>query len=191
MKFLKNNLKVIIAFIIGLILAGGIVYAATSANQVIYTTTKNAEIQNVEDALNDLYDLTNFDHFSDEFLNETVFGSYDSKDLRAWAGSTKENGMISLNSKNALYSANDISIPQGHYFILINGQNLDNNLIFDITDADNPTYIKRPNKVNQYEHYAYYYIDITQNLSKGAIRIWNNSETEKTKVKYTIAFKID
>ena len=55
MKFLKNNLKVIIAFILGLILAGGIVYAATSAKEVTYTTAKNGNIKNVEDALNDLY----------------------------------------------------------------------------------------------------------------------------------------
>ena len=55
MKILKNNLKVIIAFIFGLILAGGIVYAATSADKVTYTTTKNSEIQTVEEALNDLY----------------------------------------------------------------------------------------------------------------------------------------
>ena len=56
MKFIKNNLKVIIAFIVGLILSGGIVYAVTSASQVAYTTTKNAEIETVADALNDLYD---------------------------------------------------------------------------------------------------------------------------------------
>lgn len=55
MKFLKNNLKVIIAFILGLILAGGIVYAATSAKEVTYTTAKNGNIKNVEDALNELY----------------------------------------------------------------------------------------------------------------------------------------
>ena len=55
MKFLKNNLKVIIAFIVGVILAGGIVYAATSAKDVTYTTSKNGEIKNVEEALNDLY----------------------------------------------------------------------------------------------------------------------------------------
>lgn len=56
MKFLKNNLKIIIAFIVGVILAGGIVYAATSAEQIDYTTDKNSEIKNVKEALNDLYD---------------------------------------------------------------------------------------------------------------------------------------
>lgn len=55
MKFLKSNLKVIIGFIVGAILTGGIVYAATSANQVAYTTSKNSEINSVADALNDLY----------------------------------------------------------------------------------------------------------------------------------------
>ena len=56
MKFLRNNLKVVIAFILGLILAGGIVYAATvAANEIDYTTAKNSSVKNVEQALNDLY----------------------------------------------------------------------------------------------------------------------------------------
>ena len=50
MKILKNNLKVIIAFIFGLILAGGIVYATVSASEISYTTNKNAEIKTVEEA---------------------------------------------------------------------------------------------------------------------------------------------
>lgn len=55
MKFLKNNLKLIIAFILGVILTGGIVYAAVSAREVSYTTDKNINIKNVAEALNDLY----------------------------------------------------------------------------------------------------------------------------------------
>lgn len=55
MKLIKNNFKIIIAFIIGSILSSGIVYAVTSASQITYTTTKNAEIETVADALNDLY----------------------------------------------------------------------------------------------------------------------------------------
>ena len=57
MKFLKNNFKAIIAFIVGMILAGGIVYAATSASQINYTKDKNAEIKDVASALNDLYNM--------------------------------------------------------------------------------------------------------------------------------------
>lgn len=59
MKFFKNNLKVIIGFVIGVILTGGIVYAVTSASEVIYTTSKNTEIKTVADALNDLYKYKN------------------------------------------------------------------------------------------------------------------------------------
>ena len=59
MKVLKNNLKTIIAFIIGAILTGGIVYATVNASGVNYSTEKNAEIENVEQALNDLYNKTN------------------------------------------------------------------------------------------------------------------------------------
>lgn len=55
MKFLNNNLKAIIAFFVGLILAGGIVYAAVTASDIDYTTEKNANVKNVEQALNDLY----------------------------------------------------------------------------------------------------------------------------------------
>lgn len=57
MKFLKNNLKLVIGLIIGAILASGItVYATTTylANQVIYTR-EGTDIKNVEEALNDLY----------------------------------------------------------------------------------------------------------------------------------------
>ena len=59
MKFLKNNLKVIIAFLLGTILTGGIVYAAVSASEISYTTNKNANIKYVSEALNDLYTRTN------------------------------------------------------------------------------------------------------------------------------------
>ena len=55
MKFIKNNFKLFIGFLIGLILAGGIVYAVVSAGEIEYTTNKNANIKTVEDALNDLY----------------------------------------------------------------------------------------------------------------------------------------
>lgn len=55
MKFIKNNLKFIIGFVLGAILTGGIVYAAVSASEVSYTTDINANIKNVGDALNDLY----------------------------------------------------------------------------------------------------------------------------------------
>ena len=59
MKILKDNLKVIIAFVLGAVLTGEIVYAATSANQVTYATEKNLKIKNVEEALNDLYSKKN------------------------------------------------------------------------------------------------------------------------------------
>ena len=54
MKILKDNYKILIAFITGLILASGIVYAATSANQVNYTRA-GTNITNIGEALNDLY----------------------------------------------------------------------------------------------------------------------------------------
>lgn len=55
MKFIKNNLKLVLAFVAGLISAGSIVYAVTAASSIDYTTNKNSQIKNVQDALNDLY----------------------------------------------------------------------------------------------------------------------------------------
>lgn len=55
MKFIKNNFKIIIAFIIGVVLAGGIVYATTSAGEIEYTVEGRTDISTVSDALNDLY----------------------------------------------------------------------------------------------------------------------------------------
>ena len=52
---MKNKKSIIISFIVGVIISGGIVYAAVSAGQIDYTTSKNVNITNVEEALNDLY----------------------------------------------------------------------------------------------------------------------------------------
>ena len=57
MNFLKKNIRTIIGFIVGVILASGIVYAAVSASEVSYTTNKNANVKNVSEALNDLYSM--------------------------------------------------------------------------------------------------------------------------------------
>lgn len=54
MKYLKNNLKVIIAFLLGAMLTGGVAYAVISAQDVTYTK-EGTEIKNVGEALNDLY----------------------------------------------------------------------------------------------------------------------------------------
>ena len=54
MKFLKNNCKIIIGFILGVLLTSSIVYAAVSANQISYTK-QGVNANNVSEALNDLY----------------------------------------------------------------------------------------------------------------------------------------
>lgn len=56
-KILKK--EVILSFVLGVALTSGIVYAATAANQIGYTTNNNIEIKNVEQALNDLYEKIN------------------------------------------------------------------------------------------------------------------------------------
>ena len=62
MNFLKKNYKLIIGIVIGAILISGISVYATGqylASQVDYTTSKNGNIKNVEQALNDLYTKIN------------------------------------------------------------------------------------------------------------------------------------
>ena len=62
MKFLKRNIKWIIAIIVGIVIASGISVYATSqylASQVSYTTDENEKIENVADALDDLYRKSN------------------------------------------------------------------------------------------------------------------------------------
>ena len=78
MKFLKNNLKLIIGFVIGAVLTGGIVYAAvTSATEITYSTNKNEEVETVADALNDLYSIKNNIDMSDagEFIGRFATSS--------------------------------------------------------------------------------------------------------------------
>ena len=51
-KFLLKNIKIVISFVIGAVISGGAVYAATilfASNQVSYNST------NVQDALDNLY----------------------------------------------------------------------------------------------------------------------------------------
>ena len=56
MNFLRNNLKVIIGFLIGVVLASSItVYAANYFAKDITYTREGTNIKSVEDALNDLY----------------------------------------------------------------------------------------------------------------------------------------
>lgn len=69
-KFMKRNIKVIVAVIITTLIVGtGTVYATYSylASNISFTPTDSSwEVTNVEDALNDLYDKTydiNFDDF--------------------------------------------------------------------------------------------------------------------------------
>ena len=62
--FFKNNIKLIVAFILGLIISGGGVYATTilfNSNQVGYDNSNtnlqinNADVDNVQDAIDAIY----------------------------------------------------------------------------------------------------------------------------------------
>ena len=74
MKFLKRNIKLFVGIIIGVLIAGGIVYAATiNAREVDYTTSKNGEVSTVEQALNDLYNMMNSNTFE---FGQPTFETY-------------------------------------------------------------------------------------------------------------------
>jgi len=87
MNFLRNNLKVIIGFLIGVILASGITVYATSylAKDISYTK-EGTNIKSVEDALNDLYKKNQITPINMN-LNGIVMGtqvsraSYDALDI--------------------------------------------------------------------------------------------------------------
>ena len=196
-KIIKNP---IFTFILGALIFGGIVGVSAYtifANDIGYTPkdstwkkSNGEDITNVKDAIDDLYSKANSIHFTDSFLNGNIYDIYYGNSIKAGSGATKVDGVVSLNQYNAFEYGPDKNIPSGQYFVLINGENLNNDLVFDVTDANNSSYIVRPEKVDKYDHYAFYSINITQNLSSGEFRIWNHSQTNVTKIKYVLLFKV-
>lgn len=91
MKILKNNIKLIIGFFIGLILAGGVVYAAVSASEIGYTRT-GSSVKNVSEALNELYTKYN--------NGELQYDTFDS------------NGYVNSPSAETFFTKN-LSVPEG------------------------------------------------------------------------------
>ena len=77
-KFIKNN---IVGFILGALLFGGsaLVVAGTVASSAItYTTSKNSNVGNVEQALNDLYNIadnTYYKYWNDDYLGAEYISS--------------------------------------------------------------------------------------------------------------------
>lgn len=127
-KLLKK--EVIIAFIVGIILASGIVYAATSANQVTYITSKNENVQNVEQALNDLYKLNSNKNLSVEIINNSYTNGYITTTL------TKDYDYIIISGCKWYYSGSHIRsnfTVTGDYENYINKFGKSGN---DLTDND-------------------------------------------------------
>ena len=58
MKFIKENLKIVIALVIGIIISGVTVYAVTSSTVVFEPQNNSWNVDTVSDALNDLYNHT-------------------------------------------------------------------------------------------------------------------------------------
>ena len=107
MKFLKDNVKVIIGFIVGVILAGGIVYAATSASQVTYTTNKNAQISTVAEALNDLYNRASK---STPTEITVVYGSYENTGSGIEGELVGSNNIKKITIKNITYISSSFTL---------------------------------------------------------------------------------
>ena len=150
------------------------------------------KVLNVGQALDDLKVSENKTHFSSEFLSGNIFGIYESSNtnVMAWNGATKSNGIVNMAKTNALYSIAGINIPTGCYFVLVNGENLDNKLAFDAVDQNDTSFVVHPILPSQSSHYAYYYLNITKNIASGEFRIWNKSDNS-TKVKTTIIFNAE
>lgn len=77
-KFLKNNFKLIIGFIVGVILASSITVYAYSyfARDISYTKPGTETAISVETALNDLYSKANESNISINLVNEQPFSVY-------------------------------------------------------------------------------------------------------------------
>ena len=182
--------KIILGIFIGILISTlGVFAYQMNATQITYEPKDtNWNVKTVKGAIDDL--KQDAETASSSLFTDNVFGIYKSKNLTAWSGSTKENGVISLNQKDALYSISDINVPAGCYFVVVNGDNLNNSLIFDAVDANDSTYFARPSTVKQTSHYAYYYLNVSKNLTRGSVRIWNNSSSV-TKIKTTVIFNAE
>ncbi len=73
-KFIKSNIKTVIAFTLGLVIAGGsaAVVSAISGSQVTYTDTNNIGATTVQGAIDKLYTLAN----QPKGKNNTVYFAY-------------------------------------------------------------------------------------------------------------------
>ena len=185
-KFINSKL---FYFLLGIILSGGIVYAATSmsADKISYTKQDGTETT-VDLVLNDLYNLADSDHFSSNFLTSNFHSSFKPGTLKTAYGGTISNDNIILSGNGSVQYGPDVSFSAGCYFVLYSGSNLDNeNLEFDFYDNTNHrTYSL--NKVTKYDHFAYYYFNLESNTSDGEVRLWNRSSTETTQVNSIILF---
>ena len=127
-SFIKNNLKLIIGFIAGIILASGIaVYASVNANSIDYTNNKK-----VSDALNELYttsstykklDVGTTATADDILTGKTAYSSSGQlitglKDLTPTFGtptSDSYQGPVIANPSTT------ISLNKGKYLLVVNG----------------------------------------------------------------------
>ena len=190
---MKNIFKTKIPyFILGVLVAITSTVFAYSylAPDVGFTPTDTTwSVSNVKSALDSLRNEHKFEHLSNNFLNGSIYGIYNSSSLALYSGASRDGDYISLNSNNALYSIPNLSIPEGCYFIIVNGQNLTNAFSPDVVNASTyKAYV--PKIVEKGNNYAYYYINAGETMSTGEFRIWNKS-SNVIKIKTTMIFNVE
>ena len=175
---------ILFAFILSISAVFAYSYVATDVG---FTPTDTAwNVKNVSSALNSLRNEHIFEHFSDSFLNGSMFGVYESKNVTVYSGGSRVGEYISLNSYGALYAIMNLSLPAGCYFFLVYGDGFTNKFTPDMCDS-NTLEIFWPKVWEYSNNYTYYYINLPNNVNKGEFRIWNNSDNP-IKIKTLMVF---
>ena len=112
-KFLLGNIKTVVAFILGIIISGTTVYAATilfNSNQVGYDNTSSGmSATNVQDALDELYTKANT-WINPSYIDFTTLAKNTNKTILA-----SKNGIcIKRNNKVSCFKVNNWSEEQNH-----------------------------------------------------------------------------
>ena len=158
MKILKNNLKLIIGFVIGVILAGGVAYAAVTASEIGYTRT-GTSITNVAQALNNLYEARQRTYTGEFYISGYQGGaSYTYSRTSYFDIDVSNYNKIKINITE-VYNRSEVFTA----YVLADGVNVKN-----ITETEefeiNTTSVSNI-RIYYYENEGYYYLQGTYTLS--------------------------
>ena len=205
MKFCRNNVKVIIGFIVGVVLAGGIVYAAvTSADEISYMTEKNEEINNVQEALNDLYSKkqdTIANSGGDKvFLLNTIMDDEDSMETNNWTYAENDGIVLNTTARDDSYFSIPFQVSEsGKYLCFMkltqNDQynNTSNPLYYGISTSKVTSYSSSAYDVSNLSSVKVVELNKDQNYYIGAVNrlTWNYSGYSRAKFSDIVLCKIN